>query len=471
VDGRVLWAGSDDGYVHVTRDGGQNWEKVTPPDLPDFTRISFIEASPHDAGTAYFAGNRYQRSDRSPYVYRTADYGKTWTRIVRGLPFTDFARTIREDKKRKGLLFLGSENGIYVSFDDGAVWQSLRLELPVTPVHGIEVKGDDVVIATHGRSFYVMNDISVLRQVTSTTSNEPVVLFRPAGATRSVSRGVSIDYFLKTAANAITIEILDAGGTVIRKFTGPAPEKSESPPPGEGSDDGGRPPTPRAPGKQGMNRFTWDMRYAGAREFPGLIMWAGSARGPLAPPGKYSARLTTSGVTKTEAFAITRNDAVKTITDADLLEQFKLAKQINDRVNAANEAVLRIRNVKDQVNARVTKTNDGAIKAAADPLVEKLTSIEGEIYQYRNRSNQDPLNYPIRLNNKLAALQGLVETGDFKPTDQSYAVFKDLSARLDKQFGELDTVFSIDLANFNKLLQRKKLEPVKDTVPVETDGK
>jgi len=471
VDGRVLWAGSDDGYVHVTRDGGQNWEKVTPPDLPDFTRISFIEASPHDAGTAYFAGNRYQRSDRSPYVYRTADYGKTWTRIVRGLPFTDFARTIREDEKRKGLLFLGSENGIYVSFDDGAVWQSLRLELPVTPVHGIEVKGDDVVIATHGRSFYVMNDISVLRQVTSTTSNEPVVLFRPAGATRSVSRGVSIDYFLKTAANAITIEILDAGGTVIRKFTGPAPEKSESPPPGEGSDDGGRPPTPRAPGKQGMNRFTWDMRYAGAREFPGLIMWAGSARGPLAPPGKYSARLTTSGVTKTEAFAITRNDAVKTITDADLLEQFKLAKQINDRVNAANEAVLRIRNVKDQVNARVTKTNDGAIKAAADPLVEKLTSIEGEIYQYRNRSNQDPLNYPIRLNNKLAALQGLVETGDFKPTDQSYAVFKDLSARLDKQFGQLDTVFSIDLANFNKLLQRKKLEPVKDTVPVETDGK
>jgi photosystem II stability/assembly factor-like uncharacterized protein len=471
VDARVLWAGSDDGYVHVTRDGGQNWEKVTPPDLPDFTRISFIEASPHDAGTAYFAGNRYQRSDRSPYVYKTADYGKTWTRIVRGLPFTDFARTIREDKKRKGLLFLGSENGIYVSFDDGAVWQSLRLELPVTPVHGIEVKGDDVVIATHGRSFYVMNDISVLRQVTSTTSNEPVVLFRPAGATRSVSRGVSIDYFLKTAANAITIEILDAGGTVIRKFTGPAPEKSESPPPGEGSDDGGRPPTPRAPGKQGMNRFTWDMRYAGAREFPGLIMWAGSARGPLAPPGKYSARLTASGVTKTEAFAITRNDAVKTITDADLLEQFKLAKQINDRVNAANEAVLRIRNVKDQVNARVTKTNDAAIKAAGDPLVEKLTSIEGEIYQYRNRSNQDPLNYPIRLNNKLAALQGLVETGDFKPTDQSYAVFKELSARLDKQFGQLDTVFSIDLANFNKLLQRKRLEPVKDTVPVETDGK
>jgi len=472
VDGRVLWAGSDDGYVHVTRDGGQTWAKVTPPDMPDFTRISFIEASPHDAGTAYFAGNRYQRADRSPYVYKTADYGKTWTRIVRGLPFADFARTIREDKKRKGLLFLGTENGIYVSFDDGAAWQSLRLELPVTPVHGIEVNGDDVVIATHGRSFYVMNDISVLRQVTATTSNDPVVLFRPAGAIRSVSRGVSIDYFLKTAAKALTIEILDSGGSVIRKFTGPAPEKPESPPPGDGGDDNPRPPAPRAPGKQGMNRFTWDMRYAGARDFPGLIMWAGTTRGPVAPPAKYSVRLTANGITRTEEFTITRNEAVKTVTDADLVEQFKLAKQINDRVNAANEAVLRIRSVKDQINTRVAKANDAAIKTAGEPLVEKLTSIEGEIYQYRNRSSQDPLNYPIRLNNKLAALQGLVEIGDVKPTDQSYAVFKELSTRLDRQFGQLDSVFSIDLANFNKLLQRKKLEPVKDTLPpVETDGK
>jgi len=234
-----------------------------------------------------------------------------------------------------------------------------------------------VVIATHGRSFYVMNDISVLRQVTSTTSNAPAVLFRPAGAIRSVSRGVSIDYFLKTAANAVTLEILDSGGSVIRRFTGPAPEKPESTPQGDGGDDSARPPTPRAPGKQGMNRFTWDMRYAGARDFPGLIMWAGSTRGPLAPPAKYSVRLTANGVTKTEEFTITRNEAVKAVTDADLVEQFKLAKQINERVNAANEAVLRIRSVKDQINARVAKANDAAIKTAAESLVEKLTSVEG----------------------------------------------------------------------------------------------
>ena len=194
-------------------------------------------------------------------------------------------------------------------------------------------------------------------------------------------------------------------------------------------------------------------------------MWAGSTRGPLAPPSKYSVRLTANGLTKAEDFTITRNEAVKTITDADLVEQFKLAKQINDRVNAANEAVLRIRSVKEQVNARLAKTNDAAIKTAGEPLVDKLTSIEGEIYQYRNRSSQDPLNFPIRLNNKLAALQGLVEVGDSKPTDQSYSVFKELSDRLDKQFGQLDSLFSIDLANFNRLLQRKKLEIVKDALP------
>ena len=466
VDGRVVWAGSDDGYVHVTRDGGINWQKVTPPDLPDFTRISLIEASPHDAGTAYLAGNRYQLADRAPYVYRTTDYGKTWTKIVGGLPPSDFARVIREDKKRKGLLFLGTENGIYVSFDDGAAWQSLRLDLPVTPVHGIEVKGDDVVIATHGRSFYIMDDISVLRQVTRTTSSEPVVLFKPAGAVRSVSRGVSLDYFLKSAADKLTIEILDAQGAVIRTFDGAPPTEKEAPTPAPDSgDDNPRPPAPRPAAKQGMNRFTWDMRYPNARDFPGLIMWAGSTRGPQAPPGQYSVRLSANGVTRTQSFSITRNAAVKNLTDADLLEQFKLARQISDRLSAANEAVLRIRGVKDQVSDRMSKTNDAGIKAAGEPLVGKLTAVEGEIYQYRNRSSQDPLNYPIRLNNKLAALQGIVETGDYRPTDQSYAVFKELSDRLDKQFGQLDTLLSVDLPALNKLLARKKLVPVKDALP------
>jgi photosystem II stability/assembly factor-like uncharacterized protein len=469
VDGRVIWAGSDDGYVHVTRDGGRNWEKVTPPDLPDFTRISLIDASPHDAGTAYLAGNRYQRADRAPYVYRTTDYGKTWTKIVQGLPGSDFARAIREDKKRRGLLFLGTENGIFVSFDDGAAWQSLRMDLPVTPVHGIEVKGDDLVIATHGRSFYIMDNIAVLRQVTRETTNDPVVLFRPADATRSVSRGVSIDYFLKSAADSVSIDVLDATGASIRTFKGTAaaPDAAARPPGEEPSEEGGRPPAPAVPVKQGMNRFTWDMRYPGARDFPGLIMWAGSTRGPLAPPGRYVVRLTANGVTRSQEFAIKRNEAIKTVSDADLAAQFQLATQINRKLNAANEAVVRIRSVKEQIAAALARSRDAKIATAGKSLTDKLTTIEGEIYQYRNRSSQDPLNYPIRLNNKLAALQTLVEIGDNKPTDQSYAVFSDLSERLEVQLAQLDTAARRDLAALNAMLAKKKIPAIKDAVPPE----
>jgi photosystem II stability/assembly factor-like uncharacterized protein len=466
-DGQVIWAGSDDGIVHVTRDGGKNWRAVTPSSLPEFTRISLIEASPHAAGTAYVAGNRYQRGDRSPYVYRTTDFGETWTKIVNGIPADDFPRAIREDKIRKGLLFLGTETGIYVSFDDGARWQSLRLELPVTPVHGIEVKGDDLVIGTHGRSFYVLDNIGVLRQATRETTNEPIVLFDPADATRSVSRGVVVDYFLKTPADKVTIEFLDAEGRTIRSFVS-TPEKEQKPEAAAGEDDEDGPPggaPPRVTARQGMNRFTWDMRYAGARDFPGLIMWAGSTRGPVSPPGRYTVTLSANGVVEDQQFEIRRNAAVRTVTDDDLHEQFVLAKQINDKVSAANEAVLRIRNLKAQIADRINRTSEGSIKSSADSLTGKLTAIEGEIYQYRNRSNQDPLNYPIRLNNKLAALQNIVEGGDNKPTSQAYAVFKELSGRLDKELARLDAAIRSDVAALNNLLAKAGIEFVKDEVP------
>ena len=472
LDARVLWAGSDDGLVHVTRDGGKAWQNVTPRDLPEFTRISLIEASPHEAGTAYLAGNRYQRADRAPYVYRTSDYGRTWTKIVAGIPEGDFARVIREDHRRRGLLFLGTESGVYVSFDEGANWQSLRLEMPVTPIHGIEVKDDDLVIGTHGRSFYVLDNIGVLRQASRHTTEEPVALFDPPDVTRSIARGVPLDYFLGRPAESVKIEILDGDARPIVSFSG-KPEKEGSGPAGErpaGGDDeeegsGRGAPPARVTVKQGMNRFTCDMRYPGARTFPNLILWAASVRGPQAPPGRYQVRLTADGVTKTQDFHIRRNAAVKEVTDADLHEQFALARQINDKVNAANEAVLRIRSLKDQIADRTSQRNDEAIKSAGDSLTQKLTGFEGEIYQYRNRSSQDPLNFPIRLNNKLAALQGLVEMGDNRPTAQSYAVFKELSARLDVELGRLDALAKADLAAFNKRLTSRGLAAVNDGVP------
>jgi photosystem II stability/assembly factor-like uncharacterized protein len=460
VDGNVIWAGSDDGYVHVTRDGGKTWAKVTPPDLPDFARVSLIAASPHDAATAYVAANRYQKSDRAPYVYRTHDFGKTWTPIVNGIPSDDFARSIDEDPVRKGLLFLGTESGVYASFDDGGVWQSLSLDLPVTPVHGVLVKGDDLLIATHGRSFYVLDNINVLRQIDRTTTNEPLVLFKPGDAMRSVSRGVAIDYYLKTAADKVTIDILDADGTLIRSFTGaPAPAGGAVAAPPPPPEDGFRPPPPQVPTKQGLNRFVWDARYPDAADFAGLIMWAGSVRGPAAPPGAYAVRVTAAGATKTQPFAIVRNPKIAA-TDADLRAQFALANQINAKVSAANNAVIQIRDLKAQIAERLPKVDTARMRAAGEAVTAKLTAVEGEIYQYRNRSGQDPLNFPIRLNNKLAALQGIVEFGDNKPTDQSYAVFTDLSSELDRQLAALTVLVNGDLVEFNKGLAREKLAPV-----------
>ena len=469
VNGNVIWAGSDDGLVHVTRDGGKNWTNVTPADLPPFTRISLIDASPHDTATAYLAGNRYQRSDRAPYIYKTSDYGKTWTKIVNGIPVQDFPRAVREDPKRKGLLFLGTETGFFVSFDDGAQWQPLQTGLPVTPVHGIQIKNDDLVIATHGRSFYVLPNIGILRQISRDTTNEPVVLFDPSDAVRSVTPTVAIDYYLKQPADTVAIEILDAQDRKIASFTGSPAQAQTSGRGGRGEtatvdeeEGGGRgAPPPRVGVAAGMNRFAWDLRYPNAHDFPGLVMWAGSTRGPVAPPGRYKVRLTAQGVSKTQEFAIVRNLNVPTVTDRDLVEQFTLARQINDKVTLANDTVVRIRSLKDQIAARIAATPDARLKTAGEALAEKLTAVEGEIYQYRNRSSQDPLNYPIRLNNKLAALQGTVESGDARPTDQSYAVFKDLSARLDKELARLDSLTKIDVVEFNRLLTETKAEAIR----------
>ena len=466
IDGTVIWAGSDDGLVHVTRDAGKKWVNVTPRELPEFTRISLIEASPHAPGTAYLAGNRYQRADLAPYVYKTSDFGQTWTKIVTGIPHGDFARTIREDKKRKGLLFLGTENGIHVSFDDGAHWQSLRLDMPVTPVHGIEIKNDDLVVGTHGRSFYILENISVLRQADRAMTNEPLVLFDPSDAVRSVSRGVVIDYYLKEPAEKITIEILDPKGQVIRSFSNAEAAPAAAARPAEQAEEGGfrfQGAPARVAAARGMNRFTWDMRYPNARDFPGMIMWSASTRGPAAPPGRYQARVTAAGVTKAQDFEIRRNAAVKTVTDADLQAQFTLAMQISQRVSEANGAVIRIRDLKQQIVERIGKSSDPAIKTAGQSLIDKLTNVEGEIYQHRLRSGQDPLNFPIRLNNKLAALQGTVESGDYRPTDQSYTVFKELSGRLDKELARLEAIVKTDVAAFNTALTGAGLAPLKDS--------
>jgi photosystem II stability/assembly factor-like uncharacterized protein len=508
----VIWTGSDDGLVQVTRDGGKSWTNITPPDLPPFTRISLIDASPHDKGTALMVGNRYQLGDRSPYVYRTTDYGKSWTKITNGIPADDFVHAVREDPVRPGLLFVGTEKTVYVSFDNGASWRSLRLDLPVTPIHGIAIKDNDLLIGTHGRSFYVMENISVLRQLRPEMTTANVHLFAPPAIARRVQPTASIDYYLKAVADKVTIQILDAAGREVRTFEsvsdknkkeetageseekereaaannatkdkdkdrdkdkqasttpGTTASKKEEATGGEEEDDDAPagPPAPKVTTKAGMNRFQWDMRYKGARDFPKMIFWAGGVRGPLALPGTYQVKLTANGETQTQPLTIVKDPRQTEVSDADLQQQFTLALQIRDKVTQANEAVLRIRHLKEQAKARADQAKDAKLAALAEAFSTKLTAIEGEIYQYRNQSNQDPLNFPIKLNNKLAALQNVVESADGKPTRPSYDVFEDLSARLATQLSALDTCIKADLAPLNTLVAARKLSPIKDEVP------
>jgi photosystem II stability/assembly factor-like uncharacterized protein len=472
-DINTIWTGSDDGWVHVTRDGGKNWEKVTPPDLPDFTRISLIEASPHQDGVAYLAGNRYQLGDRKPYLYKTTDYGKSWTKIVNGIPDADFLRTVREDTKRRGLLYAGTEHGIFVSFNDGAAWQSLKLDLPVTPVHGIVVEERDLVIGTHGRGFYVLDNIGVLRQATPELTSNSLFVFETFNPLRGRDRNVTFDYYLAKDADEVKVEFLDAQGRVLRAFTG-----TSKPTQGTGLPEGIDPDMaaffgltpPRVGVAKGINRFTWDMRYEGAAVFPGMIMWAAMPqRGPAAPPGKYTVRISANGETKTRDFTLGIDPRLVAdgISEAYLQEQFKLSLQVRDRVSAANLAVLQIRGIRDQINQRLEKVGPrrkAEIQKLADTVLNSLASVEQEVYQVKNQSSQDPLNFPIKLNNKIAALMGVIESADNRPTQQTYEVFEQLSKALDAELQKKDTTLKTDLPRLNAAFQREKLAPVNPDV-------
>jgi photosystem II stability/assembly factor-like uncharacterized protein len=451
---RTIWAGTDDGLAHVTRDGGANWQNVTPAALPEFSRISMIEASPHRAGGAYLVANRYQRSDRAPYVFRTTDYGRTWTKIVTGLPSNDFPRAIREDPVRAGLLYLGTEQGIYVSFDDGAHWEVFRLNLPVTPVHDIVVEGNDVVIATHGRGFYVLDDIAALRQLTPAMRTDAARLFEPSPATRSVSRGLVINYYLPRAADTVMLQVLDARGSVVRTITTPAPRDTEPMP--DGVTESSRARVPRVPSGAGMNRFVWDMRAAPLHDFAGLIMYQTDTRGPVVPPGRYTVRLTVAGQTLTQPAVVKKDARLTTVTAADLDEQYRLATDIGTSFSRTSDMVVRIRRLRAQTTAELKGVSDAGVRAAGDTLLRNLTTVEGDLYQYRNRSTKDPLNFPPKLDNKIAVLLSVVDAGDGRPPAQTYAVFKELSAALRQIEKRLDVILAKDVPAYAAKLARVK---------------
>ncbi|MFQ5789926.1 MAG: glycosyl hydrolase, partial [Acidobacteriota bacterium] len=456
-DVNTIWAGSDDGLVHITRNGGKKWDNITPPDMPKYTRVSIIEESHHRPGTAYVAANRYQVDDRQPYVWRTRDYGQTWTKIVNGIQPGHFARAVREDPVREDLLFLGTEHGVDVSFDAGDRWQSLQLNLPDTPVRDLVVKSYDIVLGTHGRGFWILDDIDPLRQMTPEVYEAALTLFKPHRGVRGVENGV-IQYMLKEPAEKVIVEILDETGNVIRTVEGtPEDEKKPRPEPSFF-----RPPPPPPPTVHaGLNRFDWDLRYQGATSFEGMIIWSAQPeRGPKAPPRRYQVRVTAGGKTETQGFELEMDPRLSGITAADLQEQFELASKIRDKTSAANEAVIQIRDIRKQVDERLEASTNPDLERTAEAFLEKIAAIEGELYQVKNRSNQDPLNFPIKLNNRLASLRRSVETGDARPTDGAYRVFEELSVELEGHLQNLQRALASDLVSLNDELEGLSLKPI-----------
>jgi len=468
-DANVLWAGSDDGLVHVTRDGGKTWQNVTPKDAPPFIRINTIEASPTTAGKAYVAGIRYLvDNDRHPYVWRTTDYGATWTKIVSGIPDDDFVRSIREDPARPGLLYAGSEHTVYVSWDDGDHWQRLSQNLPDVQVADLQVAPNDLVIATHGRAFWIMYNIAPLRQLDAQVAQADVHLFDPVDPVRSVDPGVQVFYYLKNDADTVRLEFLDARGNVIRTFTGTAADTARRPaaPADEFAEFFGGGGDQRPSVKAGSHAFTWNLRYPGYTDFEGRIFWAAGNVGPIAVPGRYQVRLRVGNVSQTRDFEVKLDPRLQgQVTVAQLQEQFDLTMKIRDRVSDANEAVIRIRKIKSQVDDRLGKTKDPAISRLGDSVKIHLSAPEEEIYQVRNRSNQDPLNYPIKLNNKLASLMAVVQSADAPPTTQSYEVYRHLDTLLQRQLDLVERIIATDVSRLNRLLQDANLPPIDTEKP------
>ncbi len=498
----LFWAGSDDGLMHLSRDGGANWQEITPPGLPEWATVATIELSPHDEATAYVAAFRYKLDDYRPYLFKTADYGATWTQITGNLPDDDFTRVIREDPERPGLLYAGTERGVHVSADDGASWQPFQCNLPVAPLHDLAIRGDDLIAATHGRSFWITDGLGLLRQLAA-GEVAPVHLFAPAPTLRMAGEadptaaspkqymvglgqpgtlyvaqkpgggferraldcgvnpraGVVLHYHLQEEPEGeVTLSFHDAEGQEIRTFSSVEPE-----PPSEEDKEKGKeepPKDPVVPAKAGMNRFAWDMRYPGSRPITGTT---DRPAGPIATPGRYEARLTVADVTHRQAFEI-RKDPRLEVTQEGLDAQFELAIRIRDKVSEANDAVSELRSTSRQVDEWAGRAKDGpgeqAVADAASALKKELTAIEEELVEPRAEGALNRLNHPVKLVVKLSALTSVVTNADVAPPKQAYEVYDHLAGQIDAQLARLKETLEGRLPPFADLLREHEVPAV-----------
>jgi len=489
----TIWTGSDDGMIYLTRDGGKNWSNVTPPTsvMPEWIQINSIEASPIDPGAAYVAATMYKFDDNRPYLYRTTDYGKTWKKITNGIPETTFTRVVREDPNKRGLLYAGTETGMYVSFDNGEHWQSFQLNLPIVPITDLAIQKRDreLVVATQGRSFWILDDLPLVHQLMDSGGMSAVnetQLFRPKESYRMVgggfpvgpnatvgrnpAAGVVVYYSLKAKpTDNIELEFLDSAGKSLRKFTGRVGRAAAAggappaaPPPDEGGFFGGG-GTPSLQMDIGLNRFVWDTRYPEAARFAGMILWAGETRGPKVAPGNYQVKLTVDGKALTQNFEIKADPRLST-TQADYAKQLELGLKIRDKLTETNNAIVQIRDVRKQIEDLLKRLNGQpnfkVVNDSGTALNKNLTEVEEALYQTKNQSSQDPLNFPIRLNNKLAALGGVVGSAEAAPTAQSYAVYDEVVGQIDSQLQKLGQLMRKDVPAFNQLVRDQNIPAV-----------
>ena len=476
----LIWVGTDDGLVQLTKDEGKSWSNVTSKEWPEWSRISLIDPSPFDPGTAYVAVDRHQFDDLRPYIFKTSDYGKTWTKLTQGIPDTTFVRAVREDPKKKGLLYAGTEMGVFVSFDDGAHWRPLKLNLPTVPVHDLTVKDDDLVVATHGRAFWILDDVSPLRQYSDALAQKSEHLYAPSTAYRiqagasnprhpskvagqNPPAGAVIYYYLKDAPKSNTeakLEVLDSSGKVIRKYSSTEYNTLEEPP-----DPDDKKPEKQLKPEAGLNRFVWDLRYEEARHVPGYFLYeyGNGARGPVAVPGHYQVRLTVSGQTETAGFDLKLDPRVH-VSQEDLEAQFNLLLETRDELSRVYDAVNQIQDVRLQLSGLKRRLPENAstksITGAADELEKKLVGVRDQMINLDITANEDSLAYPPQLDAKLAYLAMDAGSADSAPTDSEARELQKLKRQSGELLARWDDLQRRDLADFQKLTAQVSLSTV-----------
>ena len=453
----LLWVGSDDGLIHITQDGGVNWKNVTPKQMPEWTMINSIEPSPFDPGTCYVAGTRYKLGDYTPYLYKTTDYGATWKTITNGIAKEDFTRVVRADPSREGMLYTGTENGIYISYDDGSSWAVFQKNLPIVPITDLKIKDNSLIVATQGRSIWILDDLTVLHQIQSKKVSKQTILYKPKQSYRvkggggkssltagtNLPNGVIVHYFLKkfnSEKDKIELQFKSIDGKIIKKYSS--------------SDNKNKLNV-----KEGGNSFVWDTRYDGAEKLEGMIFWSASFSGAKAVPGSYIVSLLVNGEEQSQNFDILADPRSES-SIADMQKQFDFVNEVNQTVDDAHKAIKRIRDITTKLSdfVKQNETDSTATKLVdqAKEIQENLIKIEKTLYQTKNRSNQDPLNFPIRLTNKLGHLNRLITIDDFPPTSQDIEVKEVLTLEVKEAMKQYRKLIENDVTLFNTNFKNEK---------------